>query len=234
MNEVVNKECRKILNEAKNSLDNKYKFNSVYHQVTWLNYLEIDDPRLPFIKRIFLGDDEKNTDGVDLLFYPANTVEQAKPLFEKIRMNNNKFLSVIKQLSNKGYCISVHLKVGFAQSGYRIFTDYSFKDNNKNFLNYVDYFASNMDKIRGGYKDIDEIYSIAKKVNIEYSEDKIKDKKNLHILNYHKNARTHSPGLSLRPGFEISYNYGKNSNIESYKSDIISRIDEVLGVLLTL
>ena len=102
-----NEKCCKILEEAKKSLNGKYEFGSVTKQKGWLYYLEIADPRLPFIKRIFLGKDKEDR-GINLSLYPADTVEQAVPLFKKMRADRTKFLAMLKQLSiSSMYFISI-------------------------------------------------------------------------------------------------------------------------------
>lgn len=229
-----NEKCYKILEEANKSLNSKYKFGPVRKQKGWRYYLEIADPRLPFIKRIFLGKD-KDDRGINLSFYPADTVEQAVPLFKKVGADRTKFLAVVKQLSNSGYWIAANPHVGFAQTGYHPFkTYYSFKDGNEGFLKYLNYFILNTDKIRGGYGNMGEIDEIAKNINLDYIDNYETESTLSNIRTYNKMDKAHSPGLSFRPGFQIAYEYEEKFDIESYKSDIISRIDEMLGLLLSL
>lgn len=228
-----NEKCYKILEEAKKSLNSKYKFGPVRKQKGWRYYLEIADPRLPFIKRIFLGKD-KDDRGINLSFYPADTAEQARPLFEKVAINKTKFLDILKQLVTFGYEIKTNLHVGFVTTGYWPFKNFSFKNDNEDFLNYLDYFISNMDKIRGGYVDMEEISKVAKSIGIELKDDYKEDRHNSNIRTYKKGNKRHSTGLSVRPGFEILYTYGEESDPETYKNDIVARIDNVLMQLISI
>lgn len=228
-----NEKCCKILEEAKKSLGSKYRFGYVTKQNGWIYYLEIVDPRLPFIKRIFLGKGKDDRE-ISLRFYPANTAEQARPLFEKVAINKTKFLDILKQLVTFGYEIKTNLQVGFVTTGYRPFKNFSFKNDNEDFLNYLDYFISNMDKIRGGYVDMEEISKVSKSIGIELEDDYEEEGHNSNIRTYKKGNKRHSTGLSVRPGFEILYTYGEKLDPENYKNDVVARIDNVLMQLISI
>ena len=227
-----NEKCCEILEEAKKSLNSKYKFGTVKKHNKWIYYLEINDSRLPFIKRIYLGEDNGR---VSLIFYPADTAEQARPLFEKVAISRAKFLDVLKQLAISGYKIETNPHVGFITTGYHPFKTYtSFKDNNEEFLKYLNYFISNIDKIRGGYADMEEISEVAKSIWIEFEDNYKTDSSISNIRTYERGDKKHSTGLSFRPGFKILYAYEEELDPETYKNDVFSKIDNVLTRLISI